>query len=86
MSGQVTVFTVPLSATGKKKGGVGGGGPPALADTREYKYSDRGRLQAEVAANRIKGSLGSGGSEFPHYLSGPLPYYVRRHITVNKMC
>ena len=28
-----------------------------------------------------------GGSGFPlsHYLSGPLPY-VRRHITVNKMC
>ena len=20
------------------------------------------------------------------YLSGPLPYYVRRHITVTKMC
>ena len=28
-----------------------------------------------------------GGRGFPlsHYLSGPLPY-VRRHITVNKMC
>ena len=26
-----------------------------------------------------------GGSRFPHYLSGTLPY-ARHHITINKMC
>ena len=36
---------VPLSGTGKKGEGVrgGGGGPPALAGTREYEQSDRNR-------------------------------------------
>ena len=50
-------------------------------------YPVRGMMHIKEPLLLIGKSSLCGGSRFPlsRYLSGPLPY-VRRHITVNKMC